>query len=325
MNDGFDVYFKPRAAGQRAVPVLGAMNFGKRTPAAEAGRVIARAFERGVRLVDTANVYADGESERIVGRAIAGRRGEVLVATKVGLGRRGGRAEGLSRGVVLAACDESLRRLGVERIDVYYLHAPDHETPIDETIGAVAELVRAGKVARLGVSNHASWQLLDLGAGCARHGLEAPPISQVIYNLLVRQIEVEYLAFARAHPVHTTVYNALGGGLLAGRHRRDAAPEKGSRFDGNAMYRRRYWSGRFFDLVDAYADVAKAHGLTPVRLAYAWLAGRQGVDSVLLGPTSVEQFDDAIDAMEHDLPHEAVAAVDTIFREFQGTDASYAR
>jgi aryl-alcohol dehydrogenase-like predicted oxidoreductase len=318
-------WLDPRPAGAPASLALGTMNLGKRTDPRESARMIARALERGVALFDTANVYNDGESERIVGKALRADRERVLIATKVGLMRQGSGAEGLSRARVLAACDESLARLGCGHIDVYYLHAPDPRTPMAETLEAIAELMRAGKIRHLGVSNHASWQLLDLSAGCAALGIAPPRLSQVLYNLLIRQIEIEYLAYARAHPVHTTVYNALAGGLLTGRHQREARPLPGSRFDGNRMYQRRYLSSRFFDLVDAYQDVAAEASMSLVDLSYAWLASRPGVDSILIGPASTEQLDAALDAAALAVPPEALARIDEIHRDFTGTDATYAR
>ncbi len=240
-------WLEPRPAGAPVGIVCGTMNFGKRTPEDEAHRIVARALERGVTLFDTANAY--GDSELILGRALRGRRG-ARIASKVGSRPAGGAREGLEAEVVLRACDESLQRLGVDRIDLYYLHWPDMRTPLEETLSALQKLIQAGKIAHWGVSNYASWQLVDMERICARTGLPRPTTAQQIYNLLVRQLDVEYWAFARQHPLHTTVYNPLAGGLLAGRALR-SEPPKGSRFDGNKMYQRRYLSDRFFELAGA--------------------------------------------------------------------------
>jgi aryl-alcohol dehydrogenase-like predicted oxidoreductase len=304
---------------------LGTMNFGKRTPAAEAERIIARALERGVTVFDTANAYADGASERILGRALAPVRDRVIVATKVGAARAAGKPEGLSRAAVLRAIDESLARLGTGHVDVYYLHVPDHAVPLAETLAAVGELIEAGKVRALGVSNFAAWQILEMMALWHSGRGPRPVVSQVMYNLLVRQIEVEYVGFTRAHTVHTTVYNPLAGGLLTGRHERGAAPVKGSRFDKNRMYEGRYWSPRFFDLVDAYAAVAKEAGMSLVELSYAWLAAQPHVDSILVGPATMEHLDAALDACARALPPEVGGRIDAIHRAYLGTDASYVR
>lgn len=316
--------FAPRAAGAPVGVVLGAMNFGKRIDEAASKRIIARAVERGVALVDTANAYNEGASEEIVGRALNDHP-SLLVATKVGFGRVQGKPEGLSPKRVLAACDESLARLARDSVDLYYLHAPDHTVPIAETLGALKTLLDSGKIRRWGMSNYAAWQILEARLVADELGLPHPVVSQVIYNPLVRPIEVEYARFTRQYPLHTTVYNALAGGLLSGRHQRDREPPKGTRFDNNAFYRKRYWSDRFFDLVDAYAEIAKGAELSLVDLVYGWLGGRPVVDTVLVGPTSVEQLDQAIDGLLKPLAADIVKKMDETHREFQGTDAVYAR
>jgi aryl-alcohol dehydrogenase-like predicted oxidoreductase len=301
------------------------MNFGARTPAPEAQRLVARALERGVPFFDTANSYGNGEAERLLGQALRGRRAEVGLATKVGLARIRGKPEGLSRGQVVRAVEDSLRRLGTDWVDVLYLHAPDPSTPVEETLGAVHELLRAGKARHWGVSNHAAWQILELRGLCDARGLPRPALSQVLYNMLVRQVEVEYLPFTRRYPLHTTVYNPLAGGLLSGRHVPGGSIPPGSRFDGNRLYQRRYWSERLLELAGRLGDVARAAGLSLVELAYAWLANQPGVDSVLAGPATVEHLDAALDACAKPLPPEVATRVDEVCREWLGTDATYAR
>jgi aryl-alcohol dehydrogenase-like predicted oxidoreductase len=315
---------KVRAPGAPPRLTLGAMNFGKRTPAAESLQIIARAEERGIVFLDTANAYNDGESERIVGRAIEGRRDKFLVASKVGLGRVDGKQEGLAADRVLRACDESLSRLGTEYIDVYYLHAPDPRTPIDQTLGALASLLRAGKIRAWGVSNYASWQILEMFHHADGLGLPRPVLSQVIYNLLVRQIEIEYTRFAAAYRLHTTVYNPLAGGVLTGRYRPGSEVSAGSRFDGNAMYQRRYFSERMLELAAGYEKLA-APSMDLVALAYAWVAAQPGVDSILVGPGSALHLDAAIDGAERKLSPDLARAIDGVHRDYLGTDATYAR
>ena len=147
----------------------------------------------------------------------------------------------------------------------------------------------------------------------------------MIYNLLIRQLDVEWFRFAERHGVHTTVYNALGGGLLTGRHKREDAPEKGSRFDKNKMYVARYWTDRNFALVEQYGEVAARAGMDLPTLAHAWLAGRPGVDSILLGPATVAQLDAALDAVDRELAKETNAEIERIHLQAMGTDARYAR
>jgi aryl-alcohol dehydrogenase-like predicted oxidoreductase len=325
MSSLLETWTRPRAASDRPLLALGAMNFGKRTAEPEALRIIDRALERGVTLVDTANAYVDGASERIVGKALAGRRDKALITTKVGVGRIGAPLEGLSRARVLAAIDESLGRLGTDFVDIYYLHVPDHATPIEETLDAVAELLASGKIRAWAVSNYASWQILEMLHIAERRGMPRPVMSQVLYNVLIRQLDIEYFRFTRSRALHSTIYNPLAGGLLAGKHARTPAPAKGSRFDKNPIYQKRYWSDRFFDLVEAYGEVAASEGMTLVELAYAWLAGTPGVDSILVGPGSMEHLDAAIDASARVVSPEGRRKIDAIHRDFQGTDASYAR
>jgi len=308
----------PRPQGAPVALVVGTMNFGKRTSEPEAHRIVARALERGLDFFDTANVYNEGESERILGRALAKKKARI--ATKMGIGKMSD-PEGLAPERIAAAIDESLKRLNVERVDLYYFHNPDHTRPLEPSIRAVEKLVDAGKISAWGISNFASWQIVEM-MSLARI---KPRVSQVVYNLLIRQLEVEYFKFSARHRIHTTIYNPLGGGLLAGKLKRDADLPKGSRFDNNPMYQRRYLSDRFFDLAEAFAGLAAEAGRTPVELAYQWTASRPGVDSILLGPGSVEQLDAAIDAVGKPLPTEVIEKADQLYREFHGTDATYAR
>jgi aryl-alcohol dehydrogenase-like predicted oxidoreductase len=313
----------PRPVSAPPKIALGTMNFGKRTPEHEAKRIIAAGEERGVNFLDTANVYHEGESERIVGRAIAKRRGAFLVATKVGLMRTGQGVEGLGKSAVVAACEKSLERLGTDYIDVYYLHAPDHKTPIDETLEAIASLLESGKIRAWGVSNYASWQILDIFHRCEKAGIARPIMSQVIYNVLIRQLEQEYFRFANAHRLHTTIYNPLAGGLLSGRYKPGTKWESGSRFDANKMYQRRYWSERLLELVATYAKLADP--IDPVTFAYAWVAERPGVDSILIGPGSVEHLEAAVRACKTTLSPELRKKVDETHYAYVGSDATYAR
>jgi aryl-alcohol dehydrogenase-like predicted oxidoreductase len=308
----------PRPSGAPVALVVGTMNFGKRTSEPEAQRIVARAIERGLDFFDTANVYNAGESERILGRAIKDKKARV--ATKMGIGNMG-EPEGLAPERIVAAIDESLKRLGTDGVDLYYFHKPDHSRPLEPSVRAMEKLIEQGKVKAWGISNFASWQIMEI-LGFAK---VKPRVSQVIYNLLVRQLEVEYFKFTMKHGLHTTVYNPLGGGLLAGKLKRDADLPKGSRFDNNVQYQRRYLSDRFFDLAEAFSRLAAEAGRTPVELAYQWTASRPGVDSILLGPGSVEQLDAAIDALEKTLPKEVIDKADQLYRDFHGTDATYAR
>lgn len=318
-------YLALRAPDSAAPLVVGTMNFGKRTSEPEARSIVARALEQGLSAFDTANAYNDGESERILGRALGSRRADCFVATKVGFGRIGGKPEGLPPARVLAAIDESLARLGTDYVDLYYLHVPDYATPLEATLEAMARVLESKKARAWGVSNFASWQILEIFAIADRAGMPRPAVAQQMYNLLVRQLDVEYFKFTATHPLHTTVYNPLAGGLLSGKHKMDKSTAPGSRFANNALYQRRYWSEAFFEATAELGRVAERAGMSLVDLAYAWLARRGGVDSILVGPGSVAHLDAAIAGSARVLDDETRAAVDAVHRELTGTDATYAR
>ncbi|MGH7284062.1 MAG: aldo/keto reductase [Polyangiaceae bacterium] len=325
MNASRSPYLRPRSAGERALVSVGTMNFGKRTPATEAHRMVHRAIERGCTLFDTANAYEGGESEKILGAALKEKRGsDVMIATKVGFGRTGGKLEGLSRAAIERAIDGSLSRLGVDVVDLYYLHVPDYETPIEESLAALFDLISRGKIRHFGVSNFASWQMLEIFRICDDAKQERPAVSQQLYNLLIRQLDIEYFKFTKKHPIHTTTYNALAGGLLARPHVKEDVT-KGSRFDKNALYQKRYWSDHFFSFKSALEDVANEAGMSLVDLAYAWLANRSGVDSILVGAGTVLQFDQAVDAVAKNLDDSLMKKIDELSIAFAGTDATYAR
>ena len=314
-----------RRPGEPPQLALGAMNFGKRTPAAESERIVRRALERGLVIFDTANSYNEGESERILGKALGRDRDRVVLSTKVGLGPVPGQREGLSPEAMQRALGASLERMGAAVVDVYYLHVPDRAVPIESTLDAMKGLVDSGRVRAWGVSNYAAWEILEMNHLADARGLARPVVTQVLYNPIHRQLDVEFFAFARRYPIHTSTYNALAGGLLALRSGFGAQPAKGSRFDRNAMYQRRYWTRTMFDHAAEVRAVADKHGVDPVDFTYAWLAAQPGVDSILVGPASVDQLDQAIDAVGRPLPPEALAALGDLAREWLGTDTNYVR
>ena len=319
---------EPRNAGESARTTrvcLGAMNFGRRTPEAEARVIIARALELGIAHIDTANAYADGESERVVGEALKGKRDSVVLATKCGFGRVQGKPEGLSRPRLMSAIDESLDRLKTDWVDIYYLHVPDHDTPIEETLDAIQDLLEDQKIKAWGISNYATWQVLEMIHLADARKMARPVIAQQLYNVLLRQLDIEWFSFARRYEVHTTVYNPLAGGLLSGKHARDGSTQKGSRFDKNRLYQGRYFTDTMFDRVEALGNLARAEGMSVLELSYAWLAGAPGVDSILLGPASIAQLEEGVAACSRGLTPEVRGLVDALYRVWMGTDTSYVR
>jgi aryl-alcohol dehydrogenase-like predicted oxidoreductase len=320
-SPSLDAWIARRGASPAAL-ALGTMNFGRRTDEAESMRILDRAVERGITLLDTADVYTDGASERIVGRFLAKKRDRVLVATKVGLARKGGKREGLSPKAIGAALDASLSRLGTDHVDLYYLHAPDPDTPIEETLDAVAEEIARGRVRRLALSNYAAWQILETAPLCLARGFDPPRVTQTLYNLLARSMEAELAPFARKYGVHVTVYNALAGGLLAAS--RGAHVAKGARFQ-NPLYARRYGSARLAELAEAYRALAEKAGVSLLELAYGFLAASPDVDSILLGPASVAHLDAALDACARPLSADVLADARSMHEALTGTNASHVR
>ena len=327
-SEQLDRILKRRVPGETARPFLGAMNFGKRTSEAESKAVVTRALELGIEHIDTANAYGEGISETIVGEALrqrAGARDKVTIATKCGFGRASGKPEGLSRPRIREAIEGSLSRLSTDHVDLYYLHVPDHDTPIDETLDAVAELLDEKKIRAWGVSNYAAWQVLEMIHKADARKMARPVIAQQLYNVLLRQLDVEYFAFARRYELHTTVYNPLAGGLLSGKHSRDGSTQRGSRFDKNRLYQGRYFTDVMFDRVGAVAELARAEQMSLLELSYAWLAGAPGVDSILLGPASVKQLEEGVAACARGLSPEVRGLVDALYRVWLGTDTYYVR
>ena len=307
------------------IPIqLGTMNFGGRTPELEATRVIRRALELGVDLFDTANAYQNGDSERILGRALGTDRSKVRIATKVGFGRTAGRPEGLSAAVVKSSITQSLERLGTDYVDVYYLHVPDHGTPLSETLEAMAFVIEKGQARSWAVSNYASWQILEMLQLAPTFGLTKPVFAQQIYNPLIRQLDVEYARFAAAYEIATAIYNPLAGGLLSGKHTPGSVP-KGSRFDKNPFYQRRYLHAVMFEHVESLKEVAQQEGMSLVDLSYAWLTHRPVVSACIVGPGSVEHLDAAHVALQKRLSPAALARIDELSIAYHGTDVSYAR
>lgn len=292
---------------------LGTMTFGKQADESEARRMVDAALSSGITHFDTANVYNAGASEEILGRCLRGRSG-VTVASKVGSKGTDPKSGGLRRETILRSCDESLSRLGMERIDLYYMHTPDRETPIEETLSAMESLLKAGKIAQVGASNYAAWQLMQM--------LETVRVVQPMYNLLARDVEREFLPMCRTFGLEVLVYNPLAGGLLTGKHR-PGEPAKGTRFDGNAMYQKRYWNDPMFRAVNELETIASAAGKSMVELALQWLTSR-GV-GILLGATRLEQLKESLSALQGRLSDETVKACDEAYERLAGPIPRYNR
>lgn len=294
--------------------VLGTMTFGDTVDEAVARQMVAAALDRGVTMIDTANGYAGGESERMLSRILPRDNSDVRIATKAGMptADAAGRPP-LSRAALLDSVNNSLGRLQCDSVDILYLHQPDRQTPLEETLGVVAELHQAGKVRALGISNFAAWQVAEIVAVARDVGAPAPVIGQQLYSLLARNIEREYVEYAHVSGLPTMVYNPLAGGLLTGRYTHGEAPQ-GGRFGASGlseMYRKRYWTPELFAAVERLQTVSADAGLSLVEAAYRWLLSKQSVDAVLVGGSRIEQLTQNLDYLERGpLAAEIVAALD---------------
>ncbi len=306
---------------------MGTLTFGLQADEAEAVRIVDRCLAAGINFIDTANVYNKGAAESMIAKALAGRRQKVVLATKVGLKAGDGPDEiGLSRAALHKAIDSSLRRLKTDYVDLYYLHLPDYNTPIEETLASMDEVVRAGKVRFPAVSNFAAWQICETLWISEKKGYKPPCVSQPMYNVITRAIEDEYLGFCKRFNVGVVTYNPLGGGLLTGKQSKQRGPIPGTRFDGNQIYLNRYWHDDYFAAVEELLSVAREAGKTPIELALQWLLAQPQVDSIILGASNVKQLDENLKASENGaLDESLLARCDAVWKRLRGITPKYNR
>ncbi len=306
---------------------FGTMPFGSQADQATATRMVDQCLEAGVTFFDTANMYNKGAAEAFLGNALAGRRQRVILASKV-RHRWNDNPEdiGLSRGKILKALDESLKRLRTDHLDIYYLHQPDYDVSIEETLAAMDEVVRAGKVRYPAVSNYAAWQVAEIHCLAEKSGFKPPHISQPMYNLLARGIEEEYLPFCKHFGVAVIPYNPLAGGLLTAKHTRNSKPEAGSRFDNNPLYLGRYWHDDYFAAVDELMMIARDASKTLIELSLQWLLSQPQVDSVILGASRPEQLTENLRACEGGrLDQATLERCDAVWKHLCGITPKYNR
>ncbi|MEU8376829.1 aldo/keto reductase [Micromonospora sp. NPDC048894] len=273
---------------------IGCNNFGRKLDIDGTRAVVDAALDAGITFFDTADIYGEpsGGSEELLGQALKGRRDDVVLATKFGMsmGGRNGRDFGVrgSRRYVVRAVEASLRRLGTDHIDLYQLHEPDPDTPIDETLAALDDLVRAGKVRYLGNSNFSGWQIADADWTAKTRGLTRFVSAQNHYNLLHRDAEVEIIPACERFGLGLLPFFPLANGLLTGKYRRDTAPPAGSRLSGGGRYAERLAAARW-ETIEALETFAAQRGLTLLQVAIGGLAARPAVASVIAGATTAEQ------------------------------------
>jgi 1-deoxyxylulose-5-phosphate synthase len=310
---------------------LGTMTFGLQCDEATSRAILDRAAAGGITFLDTADVYplgggfeTVGRTEEIVGRWLEGRRMDFVVATKC-VGAMSARRwdRGASRKHVLDAIEGSLRRLRTDYVDLYQLHHPDPETPIDETLRALDDVVRAGKARYVGCSNFAAYQVARaLGRSDVLGAVRFDSV-QPRYNLLFRQIERELLPLCREEGLGVIPYNPLAGGLLSGKHRRESGPTVGTRFTlGTAAerYQDRYWHAREFDTVEALRPLADEAGMPLARLAVAWMLAEPAITAPIVGASRPDQLDDLLSAPEKPIDALLKSRLDEITREYRWGD-----
>jgi len=312
---------------------LGTMTMGLQSDEVTSASVLDRAAEGGITFIDTADVYplgggleTVGRTEEIVGRWMRGKRDRFIVATKCS-GRTGPSAWelGNSRKHILDAVDDSLRRLDSDYIDLYQLHGPDPGTPIDETLGALDDLVRTGKVRYVGCSNFLAYKVARaLGRSEARSVVRFDSV-QPRYNLLFRQIERELLPLCAEEGLGVIPYNPIAGGLLSGKHSPSSAPEDGTRFTigtAGAMYQQRYWHDKEFATVEELRKVAEREGVSLVTLSVAWVLANPAVTAPIIGASRPEQLGDSLAAAEFVMSGELKGELDELTRDYRMGDAA---
>jgi aryl-alcohol dehydrogenase-like predicted oxidoreductase len=305
---------------------FGTMTFGSQADQPASTAMIDFCLDNGINFIDTANVYNDGASEVLLGNALKGRRNRVVLASKVhGTMGPGADQRGLSKKAILRALEDSLKRLGTDHLDIYYLHRPDYDVPIQESLEAMDHLRRQGKIRYIATSNYSGWQVAQMFAISERRSAQPPRISQPMYNLLARGVEQEYLPMCKEFSVSTVVYNPLAGGLLTGKQRHDA-PVQGSRFDGNQMYLDRYWHPAYFEAVDRLKTVASNAGRSLVSLSLNWLLHHTAADCIILGASHLDQLKNNVHELKDGpLQPETIAACDQVWQSLRGVTPNYNR
>ena len=302
-------------SGLKVAPLwLGTMMFGDQTDEAEAGRIVASAREAGINGIDTADVYAKGESERIVGRLVAADRARWVLASKVANPMSDDPNDrGTSRRWILRAVDASLQRLGTDWIDVYYLHRDDEGTPMEETLAAMARLIETGKIRYFGISNFRGWRIAKIVETARRMGVPAPIVNQPPYNAMTRGIEVEVLPACAHYGVGVVSYSPLARGVLTGKYRPDAAPEPGTRAARNdKRLMQTEWRPESVALALRFREYAERRGISASHLATAWVLHNRFVDGVIAGPRTLAQWTDYLGAIAHVLDAADESFVDSL-------------
>ena len=290
---------------------LGCMTFGREVDEEGSREIIARFLDAGGNFIDTADVYAGGSSEEITGRAIRGVRDDIVLATKVRFPMGEGPNDvGLSRKHVISGCEASLRRLGTDYLDLFQVHAWDALTPIEETLSALTDLVRDGKVRYIGVSNFTAWQLMKALWASELRGLERFVCLQPQYSLVERNIEREILPACREEGLGVIPWSPLGGGFLSGKYRRGERPPQGSRIAEAVESMEEYWDRRAternWDTLEVVGGISEETGKSYAKISLNWLLRQEGVTAPIIGARTTEQLDDNLGATGWELSEKQI-------------------
>ncbi len=309
---------------------LGTMTFGNQIDEVESAKLIRWTIDAGINFIDTADMYVDGRTEEIVGKALKGVRQSVVLATKVGTWKSGPDINdtGLSRKHIMDAIEGSLRRLGTDYVDIYYTHMPDNTTPIEETLRALDDLIHQGKVRYVGCSNYPAWQLgkalwVSDSNNLARFDCIQPP-----YNLITRGIEDELLPLCNSEGVGMCVYNPMAGGLLSGKHDPNRLPPEDTRFGNKRQgksYTDRYWLPGNFEAIARFKEIAEKHGHSMPRFSLAWVLNNPAITSIICGANSIKQLEENIGAVEITLTEEELKVCDEVWHQLRPPRFSYSR
>jgi aryl-alcohol dehydrogenase-like predicted oxidoreductase len=290
---------------------LGCMTFGREADEEASKGLVARFLEAGGNFIDTADVYSKGISEEITGRAIKGVRDDVVLATKVFFPMgEGPNDTGLSRKHITQGCEDSLRRLGTDYIDLYQVHCWDSATPLKETLSALTDLVRSGKVRYIGVSNFTGWQLMRSLAVSESHGFERFVCLQPQYSLVERNIEREILPVCLEEGLGVIPWSPLGGGFLSGKYRRGEEPPRGSRISEAVESMEEYWDRRATErnwaTIDVVGRISEETGKSYAQISLNWLLRQEGVTAPIIGARTIEQLEDNLGASGWELDEQQV-------------------
>ncbi len=307
---------KYKTLGRTGVKVselcYGTMAFGGDADEETSGQMFRQCRELGINFFDTANVYSNGRSEEILGRLIQGARDELVISSKV-CGQMGEdpNDRGLSRRHIMQAVEASLKRLQTDRLDFYFVHNFDADTPIEETLGALDDLVRAGKILYPAVSNWAAWQIAKALGHCARERLARFECIQPMYNLAKRQVEVEILPLARSEGLGVVTYSPLGGGLLTGKYGVGKRPERGRLLEQD-NYIKRYANPVYYEIAERFVQYAGDQGVHPVTLALAWVMKHPDLSAPIIGGRDLDQLQPSLAALEFELSTEMYAEISAL-------------